>query len=106
MTVVRELTARLKGVQLPVQLEDLVADARNQLAAIACDHDFGDVPVEQEARYGSIGHEILATARERKVDLIVMASHRPEMIDYLIGSNAAHVALHAPCSVMVLRKFV
>jgi len=83
----------------------MVADARSQLAAIACDHDFGDVPVDEEVRYGSIGHEILATARERNVDLIVMASHRPEMIDYVIGANAAHVTLHASCSVMVLRKF-
>lgn len=105
MTVVREFAALLKGVQLPFQLEHMMADARNQLAAIVCGHDFGDVPVEQEVRYGSIGHEILAAARERSVDLIVMASHRPEMIDYMIGPNAAHVALHASCSVMVLRKF-
>ena len=94
-----------EGVQLPFQLERLVADARNQLAAIAYHCDFGDVPVEQEVRYGSIGHEILATARERNVDLIVMAYHRPEMIDYVIGPNAAHVTLHASCSVLVLRKF-
>jgi universal stress protein F len=34
-----------------------------------------------------------------------MASHRPEMRDYLIGPNAAHVAQHASCSVLVLRRF-
>ncbi len=39
-------------------------------------------------------------------DLIVMASHRPEMKDYLLGSNAGHIVLHAPCSVFVVRKQV
>lgn len=105
MTVVRQLAVMFEGVHLPLQLERIMTDARNRLAAIACDHDFGDVPVAQEVRYGSIGREIVAVARERNADLIVMASHRPEVIDYVIGPNAAHVALNAPCSVMVLRRF-
>jgi nucleotide-binding universal stress UspA family protein len=32
-----------------------------------------------------------------------MGSHDPHFTDYLIGSNAAHVALHTPCSVLVVR---
>ncbi len=35
--------------------------------------------------------------------LVVMAAHDPRITDYLIGSNAAHVVLHAPCSVLVVR---
>jgi nucleotide-binding universal stress UspA family protein len=58
----------------------------------------------EEVRFGSIGHEILGAARERRADLIVMASHRPEMKDYFIGPNAAYVAQHAFCSVLVLRR--
>jgi len=45
----------------------------------------------------------LTTAHEQRADLIVMASHRPELKDYLIGPNAAYVAQHAFCSVLVLR---
>ena len=46
----------------------------------------------------------LARLCERfKPDLIVMGSHDPHFTDYLIGSNAAHVALHTPCSVLVVR---
>ena len=52
---------------------------------------------------GSISAEIRAAAEEVEADLIVMASHAPHFTDYLIGSNAAHVALHAPCSVLVVR---
>jgi nucleotide-binding universal stress UspA family protein len=52
---------------------------------------------------GSISSEIRAAAEEVEADLIVMASHAPHFTDYLIGSNAAHVALHSPCSVLVVR---
>ncbi len=52
---------------------------------------------------GSISGEIRYTAEELGCDLIVMGSHDPHFTDYLIGSNAAHVALHTPCSVLVVR---
>jgi nucleotide-binding universal stress UspA family protein len=52
---------------------------------------------------GSISAEIRYAAEEIGADLIVMGSHDPHFTDYLIGSNAAHVALHTPCSVMVVR---
>lgn len=52
---------------------------------------------------GSVSGEIRFAAQEGDVDLIVMASHTPRLGDYLIGSNAAHVALHTPCSVLVVR---
>lgn len=42
-------------------------------------------------------------ATEIGADLIVMASHVPGVADYLFGSNAGHVAQHAPMSVMVVR---
>ena len=52
---------------------------------------------------GSVSGEIRYAAQELAADLIVMASHDPRITDYLIGSNAAHVALHTPCSVLVVR---
>jgi len=52
---------------------------------------------------GSISAEISYAAEEIGADLIVMGSHDPHFTDYLIGSNAAHVALHTPCSVLVVR---
>lgn len=105
MTVVRDITSMLKGVTLPFQLEKAVADARRHLADITEGFRTDAVPIELEVRFGSIGREILAAAKDRSCDLIVMASHRPEVLDYLIGPNAAHVAHHAHCSVLVLRKF-
>lgn len=62
-----------------------------------------DVSVSSAVAQGSIYEGILACAREQKSDLIVMASHRPELSDYLIGPNASRVVRHANCSVMVVR---
>jgi len=52
---------------------------------------------------GSIAARLQEAIRETGADLVVMASHNPRITDYLIGSNAAHLALHAPCSVLVHR---
>ncbi|MGJ8546033.1 MAG: universal stress protein [Sulfitobacter sp.] len=54
-------------------------------------------------RQGTIYQEILSAADKHQPSLIVMAAHRPELRDYLIGPNAARVVRHAKCSVLVLR---
>jgi nucleotide-binding universal stress UspA family protein len=105
MTVVRDIKSMFAGVQMGFQLEDLMAQAERALDQIIADCRADGVPTRRRALAGSIGHEILKTASELECDLILMASHRPEMRDYLIGPNAAHVALHAPMSVLVLRRF-
>jgi universal stress protein F len=105
MTVIRDLKAMFESTYFSYQLEQMIADARGRLYAIVDTFHEASVKLEQEVRFGSIGHEIIAAAKDREVDLIIMASHRPEMLDYMIGPNAAHVAQHAPCSVLVLRKF-
>jgi nucleotide-binding universal stress UspA family protein len=105
MTVVREPKMLFEGVYLSFQLDQMVAEARSNLDKIVRKFRTTEVLIEQDVRFGSIGHEILTAARDRDIDLIVMASHRPEMLDYLIGPNAAHVARHAGCSVLILRRF-
>ena len=104
VTVVRSFELMLQGVALPMQLEQILAMTRNRLAHIVAEYARMRGEIEQQVRVGSIAREIIAAATERRSDLILMASHRPEMRDYLIGPNAAHVAQHAPCSVLVLRR--
>ena len=53
--------------------------------------------------HGTIYDEILKAAQKLGCDLIVMASHRPELKDYLLGPNAARVVRHAKQSVFVVR---
>jgi universal stress protein F len=104
MTVVRDLAAMLEGAYVSFQLEHMVTEARRELNALVKRFDFGAIAVTTDVRFGSITSEILAAALANQADMIVMQSHRPEMLDRLIGPNAAHVALHAPCSVLVLRQ--
>ncbi|MFD2172571.1 universal stress protein [Rhodobacter lacus] len=54
-------------------------------------------------RQGHAANEILDLIDEIGADCVVIAGHRPDFGDYLIGSTAARVVRHAPCSVMVLR---
>ncbi len=62
-----------------------------------------DLEIRQIVAHGTVYDEILRCAAELGIDLIVMASHRPEMQDYLLGSNASAVVRHANCSVLVVR---
>ena len=61
------------------------------------------VKAEAHVAHGSIYHEIMRLADKLGCDAIVMAAHRPELRDYLLGPNAARVVRHARQSVLVVR---
>ncbi|WP_371932559.1 universal stress protein [Pararhizobium sp. IMCC21322] len=42
-------------------------------------------------------------AESNGVDCIIIASHRPGLQDYFLGSTAARVVRHAHCAVHVIR---
>ncbi len=52
---------------------------------------------------GTPGPTITEYAEEVGADCIIVGSHKPELQDYLLGSTAARVVRHAPCSVHVVR---
>jgi nucleotide-binding universal stress UspA family protein len=58
---------------------------------------------EKHVRQGAIYREIVKLSQEIGADLIIMASHRPELKDFLLGPNAARVVRHAECAVLVVR---
>ncbi|TCP62206.1 nucleotide-binding universal stress UspA family protein [Rhodovulum bhavnagarense] len=53
---------------------------------------------------GHPGNAIVDFAAAHGVDCIVMHSHRPGLQDFFLGSTAARVVRHAPCSVHVVRE--
>ena len=64
----------------------------------------GGAEITGEAKLGgSVSTRIIEAIVNKGVDLVVMSSHDPRITDFLIGSNAAHVVLHSPCSVLVVR---
>ncbi len=79
------------------------AEAAEQLKKLSAERITDGIKVHHRVGYGSIYEEILKAAKETKCDLIVMASQRPELKDYLLGPNAARVVRHANCSVLVVR---
>ena len=52
---------------------------------------------------GHSGRTIVEYANEHRNDLIIIASHRPGLEDYFLGSTASHVVRHASCAVHVVR---
>ncbi|MCS3457662.1 universal stress protein [Aeromonas rivuli] len=56
-------------------------------------------------RFGRAADEIVAQAKEDKVDLVVMGSHGRSGISHLlVGSVAESVVRHAPCPVLIVRQ--
>ena len=94
----------LAGYYPDLHTEEVVLEAKKKLDAIVKEDLPSDVGVEVHVVQGGICKEILRVARELPADVIVMASHGPLTRDYVLGSNAAHVTLHAPCSVFVVRE--
>lgn len=89
--------------QLPQEVLDASrADAERRLEAIAKEN--GVPEARRILREGRPWQEILRQAEELVADLIVIASHDPQMSDYLLGSVAARVVRHAHCSVLVVRS--
>lgn len=51
---------------------------------------------------GGAGRAIVDWCHENDADCIVIASHRPVVSDFILGSTAAWVVRHAACSVHVI----
>lgn len=105
MTVVPDIFQGHVAQYFPEGYEDELIDRTDEeLRKLIRQQVPDDIEAKDTVAYGSIYHEILATAEKVGADLIVMTSHRPELKDYLIGPNATKVVRHAKCSVMVVRS--
>ncbi|MCS6983714.1 MAG: universal stress protein [Leptospiraceae bacterium] len=60
--------------------------------------------IKKLLREGPAKKEIVALAKEEKIHLICLASHRQSRLEKLfLGSVSLYVASHAPCSVEIIR---
>ena len=90
-TVVRDIEAIFTGY-FPPGYAWMIDRAQNELQRTVNSAVPAELKPTAIAGHGGIAREIIRMAQETGADLIVMASHRPEMKDYLIGPNAAAVA--------------
>ena len=104
LTVVPDMGMPLVEEYFPENYEEEMAKSAAALIADFANTQFpDDLKPQIHIASGSIYKEILRVAEETNTDVIVMASPRPELSDYLLGPNAARVVRHANCSVMVVR---
>lgn len=59
--------------------------------------------VEVEVKTGHSSRTILEVAEKMNADLIIVASHKPGLSNYFLGSTASKIVAHAKCSVYVER---
>lgn len=96
------MTEPLPIADITEQLED---SAERELPKLAeCDECAG-IEVEELIVHGEAASEIVRVAKERDVDLIVIASHgRTGIGRILFGSTAEAVVRHASCPVLVVKQ--
>ena len=100
LNVVEEIP-KWAAVELPKNIQEKsVKDSQQALDAITASCS---AKPEALVRIGHPYQTILAEAQKQGADLIVIASHKPGLQDYLLGSTAAKVVRHAKCSVLVVR---
>ena len=84
--------------------ENAIAETRTKLGAFASEHIPDGIKKTLIVSQGTIYEEIIRAGEEVSADLIVVASHRPSLKDYLLGPNAARVVRHFKRSVLVVRE--
>lgn len=100
VNVVEELPAYVVSDLSVDMLVDARKTAETELAEL---RDRSGVTADIEIRQGAPAREILAAAEETKADLIIVASHVPDLSNYIIGATADRIVRHAKCSVLIDR---
>ncbi|BED96011.1 MULTISPECIES: universal stress protein UspF [Escherichia] len=90
------------SAELPA-MDDLKAEGKSQLEDIIQKFNIPTDRIHIHVAEGAPKDKILELAKTLPADLIIIASHRPDITTYLLGSNAAAVVRHAECSVLVVR---
>ena len=89
---------------LPESYETMTSEKiEKDLTTLAAKVDLDEGAATVSVRFGDVYQEILAHAKTIGADLIIVASHKPNVGDYLLGTTAARIVRHAACSVFVVR---
>jgi len=104
MTVVPNFGMSIVAQNFPSGFEKTALnEAKQRLDALVDAEVPSDLKAQRIVAHGTVYKEVIDAAENLKVDLIVLASHRPELRDYLLGPNAARVVRHFTGSVLVVR---
>ena len=88
---------------VPLYEEHLLKDMKTSLQKIMAKHVPKKISVESVVQFGEPAAAIVDFARQKKIDLIVMATHgRTGMTHLFLGSVAEHVIRTSPVPVLVV----
>jgi nucleotide-binding universal stress UspA family protein len=93
------------AIDFPQMETELKTNAQKRLAEFV-DREIGSgVPSEAVVRTGQPMHEIVAEAKHRGADLIILSTHgRTGLRHVFMGSVAENVIRYAPCPVLTVRE--
>ena len=97
-----EIATGYLSIELPAAMLDMeISQAEERLNRMK---DELGISALVDIRYGGSARQIIAAAQEHAADLIIIASHRPGLANYLLGATADRVVRHSPVSVLVDRE--
>lgn len=91
------------GGSVDFDVREIVAEALVRLNGLVSARAPDGLTIDTIARHGIVYEQILQVAEDTGADQIVIGAHRPQVTDYLLGTNSARVVRHATCSVNVIR---
>lgn len=104
MIVVPDFGMSIVAQNFPADFEEkALAATKRQLDELVAEKIPEGVSTQVIVAHGSPYDEVLNTAKSIGADLIVVGAHRTELKDYFLGTTAARIVRHAPCSVVVVR---
>lgn len=98
--VVEEIPAYYAYPVLDQAISESVEQVKKDLSELAAANGIKNATMVAK---GHASRTILDIANDNGSDCIIIASHKPGLEDYLLGSTAARVVRHAKCPVHVLR---
>jgi nucleotide-binding universal stress UspA family protein len=105
MTVLPSYGMPIVSSFFPEDFESKVRlEINNRLHAFVSEQVPKDIVCQHIVAEGVVYEEIIAIAKKIEADLIIMAAHRPDLKDFLLGPNAARVVRHSDKSVLVVRQ--
>lgn len=88
-----------------VKFADAKQNIESRIAEERAKYAHGYAKCDIVVEVGDPGEVIVSTARQRKIDLIVISTHGESSIPHiLVGTVAESIIRHAPCPVFVVRR--
>ncbi len=93
----------LRGSVSTFVSKEIVADALKRAKDSLAERIGAAKDVEAVLLKGHSGRAVTEYAKKVGADCIIVGSHKPGLSDHFLGSTAARIVRHSPCSVHVLR---